>query len=163
MTYKPPPLPLSVEEDIPRPPEESAYIKSLFNPTPLPFDGPIEIYLHKELSNPHSRAKKQARWQNNRSRMRAMLTEYVKEELRDLKGRTMREARAEAAWKWRQRLEDDKKAEKKRRWSNKATEARMTRRKERKARKERKQRQKLTEMALQDEPNQIVPRRQANM
>ena len=86
-----------------------------------------------------------------------MLSEYVKAELNDLKGRTAREARAEGTWKWRQKLDDDKKTEKQRRRKTKATVTRMIRKKERKERKQRRQRQKLTEMVLRDEPNQVVP------
>src|ERR1700727_1660245 len=65
ITYKPPPLPVSVAAPVPKPASESAYINSLFNPLPIPFDEsqPVEVHVVKELSNPHSRAKKQARWQ----------------------------------------------------------------------------------------------------
>jgi hypothetical protein len=157
VTYKLPQFPRSLSEPVPRPPEELAYVKSLFNPLPTPLDGPVEVYLSKELANPHSRAKKQARWQAHKRRTAVLLKEYLAAELKDLKGRTAREARAEAAWKWRQRLEEDKKAEEKRRWKNKGREARLIRKKARRERKEQKQRQRLTEMVLQDAPNQIIP------
>jgi hypothetical protein len=158
VTYQPPALPISAEADIPAPPKESVYVKSLLQPSAVPLDGPIEIYLHKELSNPHSRAKKQARWQAHKLRTRAMLDEFIKEETKDRKGRTVREARAEATFKWRQKVEEDKKKEKKRRWMTKERRASATRRVERKVRKAKRLRQRLTDMVLKDERNQVVPR-----
>ena len=157
VTYRVPPFPLSVKEPVPRPPKESVYVKSLFNPKPIPLDGPVEVFLHKELSNPHSRAKKQARWQAHKRRTAAMLKECVEEEVKNLKGRTVHEARADATWIWRQKVDEEKRAGKERRRKNKGTEARLIRKKARKERKERKQRERLTEMVLRDEPNQIIP------
>jgi hypothetical protein len=89
---------------------------------------------------------------------KSLLLDYIKSEVKDLKGRTSREAKAEAVWKWRQRLEDEKKTEKKRRWKNRGSEARMMRKKTRQARKETKQRERLTAMVLQEEPNQVIPK-----
>ncbi|KAH9950027.1 hypothetical protein B0H21DRAFT_803286 [Amylocystis lapponica] len=158
ITYKPPALPATIEMAVPSPPSEDAYIKSLW-PGQSPFDPsqPVEVYLHKELSNPHSRAKKQARWQKAIFRQRALLQEYITAELVDLKGRTRRDARAEAAFKWRQRLEDDLRAERKRRWKNRGEEARLEVRKVRKARKEEKQRERLRNLVLSEAPNQVLP------
>jgi hypothetical protein len=157
VTYKITAFPLSAKEPLPRPPKESVYVNSLFNPTPIPLDGPIEVHLYRELSNPHSRAKKQARWQEQKRRTATQLQEYIKAEISNLKGRTMAEARAEATWKWRRDTEDERKAEKKRRRSNRMTEAKMIRKKARKERKERKKRERLTEMVLRDAPNQFIP------
>ena len=157
VTYMIPAFPLSVREPVPRPPKESVYVNSLFNPTPIPLDGPIEVHLYRELSNPHSRAKKQARWQEQRRRTATQLQEYIKAEVNNLKGRTVAEARAEATWKWRRNTEDERKAERKRRRSNRLTEAKMIRKKARKERKEQKKRERLTEMVLRDAPNQLIP------
>lgn len=159
VTYKPPPLPTSLKAPIPRPPPESAYVKSLLNPTTSLSDEAqaVEVHLYKELSNPHSRAKKQARWKSYQVYTQSLLREFMGAETMNLKGRSVREARAEAAWKWRQRLEDERMAEKKRRWKNRGTMARLIRKKARRERKEVKQRHRLTEMVLRDEHNQIVP------
>jgi hypothetical protein len=160
VTYKIPLLPTSLKDPLPRYPEESAYIKTLYKEQRSPFHEPVEVHLYKELSNPHSRAKKQARWQNHKIRTQKLLTDHVRDELSSLNGRSVREARAEAIWKWRRRLQNEKEAEKKRRRKNKGAEARMARKKARKERKDLKQRQRLTEMVLWDEPNQIIPKDQ---
>jgi hypothetical protein len=123
----------------------------------------MEIHLRKELSNPHSRAKKQARWQARQVYKEELLQEYVKKEVKVAPSRnqTAKEARAEATWKWQRSIEDEEKAMKNRRWKSEALRARLLRKKERKAQKEAKQRQRLTEMVLADGRNQVVPVKQS--
>ena len=139
--------------------EEEDYIESVLDPQKRAYDAtaPMELHLHKELSNPHSRAKKQARWQAAFVRQRELLARYVREELKDLKGRTRREARAEAVWKWRERLAADRRAEKKRRWVHRGGEAELLRRRARGARKERKVDERLRKLVLKQAPNQVIP------
>jgi hypothetical protein len=138
---------------------ENDYIQSLLDPKERAYDAaaPIELHLQKELSNPHSRAKKQARWQAALARRRELLTQYVRGELRDLKGRTRREARAEAVWKWRERLAADLQEEKKRRWIHRGGEAALLRRRVRQARKGRKRDERLRDLVLEEAPNQVIP------
>jgi hypothetical protein len=123
-----------------------------FNPA-----DPIEVNLVKEVSNPHSRAKKQRRWQERQRHEKALLEEYIKAELKDLQGRTRREARAEATFKWKQRIEADRKAELKRRWQLRGQEAKLLRKRARAAKKEAKRNQKLADLVLEQGQNQVIP------
>jgi len=161
VTYRPPTLPTYIHhsEPVPAPPSEHEYIKAVSKPDATTYDPsqPVEIFLGKELANPHSRAKKQARWQAHQEYKRSLLRDITTAELKDLQGRTRREARAEATWKWRHKLEEDRKAELKRRWKNRGAEARLMRTKSRKIRKDQKQRERLRKLVLQQEPNQVIP------
>ena len=111
----------------------------------------------KEVSNPHSRAKKQKRWQERQRREKALLEEYVKAELKDLQGRTRREARAEAAFKCKQRIEADRKAELKKRWQLRGQEAKLLRKRARAVKKEARRNRRLADLVLEQRPNQVVP------
>jgi hypothetical protein len=156
ITYKPFALPTDTSA---KTNPENDYIQSVLDPEKRAYDpaAPVELHLHKELSNPHSRAKKQARWQVAFARRRELLAQYVRHELKDLKGRTRREARAEAVWKLRERLAADVREEKKRRWIHRGGEAALLRRKVRRARKERKREERLRNLVLKEAPNQIIP------
>jgi len=142
--------------------DENAYIKTLFNPSPRGFDEsrPMESYLVKELSNPHGRAKKQARWQAARRQKSELLKKFVARELLNQGDRTAREARAEAMFRWRQQMEDGRKAEKKRRWFTAERLTGIARKAKRKQRKAGKQKAKLTHLVLKEAPNQVIPRSQ---
>ncbi len=144
VTYEPFTLPSDESAAVPLVDAENDYIQSVLDPEKRTYDAaiPVELHLQKELSNPHSRAKKQARWQAALSRRREILAQYVRNELKDLKGRTRREARAEAVWS---------------RWVHRGGEAAALRQKGRRARKERKQDERLRNLVLKEEPNQIVP------
>lgn len=146
---------------IPRPPTEKEYLTALYNPhreTKFGDSPPIEGYLFRELSNPHSRAKKHARWKAFQTQKKELLADITAEELMNLNGRSQREAKAEAAFKWRQQMEEEKEAQRKRRWKHSAAEANMERQNKRKERKEIKQRQRLTALVLKEEPNQVIPK-----
>ena len=159
VTYKPFALPADTSAAVPRADQENEYIQSVIDPEERVYDAsaPVELHLHKELSNPHSRAKKQARWQAAFARRRELLAQYTRHELKDLKGRTRREARAEAVWKWRERLAADVREEKKRRWIHRGGEASLLRQRARRARKERKREERLRNLVLKEAPNQIIP------
>ena len=159
VTYTPPALPANPDVPVRPPPSEQAYIDYLSSPTSSPLNpsDPVEVNLVKEVSNPHSRAKKQRRWQERQRHERALLEEYVKAELKDLQGRTRRDARAEAAFKWKQRIEADRKAELKRRWQHRGQEARLLRKRARAVKKEARRNQKLADLALEQGQNQVVP------
>jgi hypothetical protein len=159
ITYKPSALPPDESVSVSKVDSENHYVQSVLNPQERAYDvtAPMELHLQKELSNPHSRAKKQARWQAALARRRELLAQYVRNELKDLKGRTRREARAEAVWKWRERLRVDAREEKKMRWIHRGDEAALLRRRARKARKERKREERLRDLALEEAPNQVIP------
>jgi len=159
VTYKPFALPSDESAAAPQVDTENDYIQSVLVPEKRTYDtaAPMELHLQKEVSNPHSRAKRQARWQTALARRHELLAEYVRNEMKDLKGRTRREARAEAVWKCRERLAADLREEKKRRWVHRGGEAAAVRQKARLARKERKRDERLHRLVLKDEPNQIVP------
>ncbi|KAH7916679.1 hypothetical protein BJ138DRAFT_1051993 [Hygrophoropsis aurantiaca] len=162
ITYKAPMFPLprkTRKKDASWLEPEDAYIKTLFNPSPVPYDEsrPIELFVGKELANPHGRAKKQARWQNAQRRKVSLLKAFVNKELLHLGGRSVRDAKAEAAFKYRQKLEADRKAEKKRRWLTKDRLAKIARNVKRKERKVAKQKEKLNQLVLPNAPNQFIP------
>lgn len=159
VTYTPPPLPSALLSPAPRIPDEQEYITSLSKPdkVSVPSSAAVEVYLQAELSNPHSRAKKQARWQAFQARGKALLQEFIQAEYANLAGRTKREAKAEATWKWQQHLVDERKAELKRRWRNRGAEARLEKKATRKARKVVRRNEKLRNLVLADAQNQILP------
>ncbi|KAF7980927.1 hypothetical protein HWV62_36141 [Athelia sp. TMB] len=159
-TYWPPAFPTRVSASIPEPASENAYINYLFNPTPKPFDQskPMEVHLYKELANPHSRAKKQARWQHFQASRDADREAMIEEELSDLKGRNTREATAEAMYKWRQALVDNEKASRKARWMTKERVAKIERSRKSKAKKTRRQGERLEDLVLAVAPNQVIPK-----
>lgn len=121
----------------------------------------MEVHLHKELSNPHSRAKKILRWQERQEYQRKLLAQMVANELKNLEGRTRKDATAEATFKFKQRMEEERKAEMVRRWRNRGDEARLKRRRERKARKAERESRKLSDLVLRAGPNQVIPETQA--
>lgn len=159
VTYTPPSLPIDATVPARPPPSEQAYIDYLTSPASSSFDSsePVEVNIVKEVSNPHSRAKKQKRWQERQRREKMLLEECVKAELKDLQGRTRREARAEAAFKWKQGIEADRKAELKKRWQLRGQEAKLLRKRARAAKKEARRNQKLADLVLERGPNQVVP------
>lgn len=163
ITYRPPTFSLSNTVPLHSAVVEKAYLKTLFNPSAVSFDpsAPMEVHLSKELSNPHSRAKKQARWQAAAKRKNTLFKKIIAQELMNLNGRSVRDARAEAAFKYRQKLEDERKAEKKRRWLTKERVAKLERKSKRKARKAEKQKEKLNQLVLRDAPNQFIPGKSA--
>ncbi|KAI0079677.1 hypothetical protein K474DRAFT_1689688 [Panus rudis PR-1116 ss-1] len=165
ITYTPPALPKYPRALMPSPPSEHEYIKSLSEGSKTTFDSsrPMEVHVQKELSNPHSRAKKQARWQAYQLYKRNLLRQMVQAEYNNLHGRTRREARAEATWKWREKLAEERKAEEKRRWRNRGQEAKLAGRKQRKARKAERLDRKLRGLVLDAAPNQVVPGSQPSL
>ncbi|KAJ2912206.1 hypothetical protein MD484_g8209, partial [Candolleomyces efflorescens] len=161
LTYEIPRIRQSLNGPRPRPPAEDEYLTALYNPgysTSFGNGAPLEVYLEKELSNPHARAKKQQRWLARKADERARLEEIVAQEKKKLNGRTEREARAEAAFRLRQELKDKQEQQKKMRWKNRMADVNMIRKARKKALKEERHRRKLTELVLADEPNQVIPK-----
>ncbi|THH33723.1 hypothetical protein EUX98_g436 [Antrodiella citrinella] len=158
LTYIAPSLPLQADGPLPEEPSAHAYIKALSSRSSTAYDAPVEVLVHKELANPHSRAKKQARWQAYQLYKRSLLQQYVRKECENLRGRTRRDARAEATWKWKQKLIEERKTEVKRRWRNRGQEEALSSKQVRKVRKEERIQKKLQNLVLEVAPNQLVPR-----
>lgn len=79
-------------------------------------------------------------------------------ELSNLKGRNVREATAEAVYKWRQALVDEEKATRKARWMTKERLAKIERGRKSKSKKTRRQGERLQDMVLAVAPNQVIPK-----
>lgn len=140
---------------------EDAFLASVVNPhlrNALDDSAPVEPFLHKELSNPHSKAKKLKRFKEYKVRTKMLLKQMLAHELRKLDGRKPQEARAEALFKWRAQLKTEREERKKMRWKHKAEMANLERKAARKARKELQQRRRLTEMVLEEGHNQVIPK-----
>lgn len=160
VTYKPPQLirPGPGGSLIPmRPAREQTYINTLWNG--LEFnDGMLpELHMQAELSNPHSRAKKQARWQAKQERERDLLKKLIKAEGDNRRGRSSGELRKVAVFKWKLQLQEEKRAEKRRRWINRGMVERVQARKERKAKKAAKTSERLLNLVLEEAANQVIP------
>lgn len=115
----------------------------------------------KELVNPFSRAKKQANWQAYQRYKDDLRKEMVGAELaarkKDGSARSAKEATAEGLYKWRQALEDEKRAKSKARWAQPSTVAKMERKNKSKDKKKRRKAEKLRDLVLTAAPNQFVP------
>ena len=129
---------------------------------------PMEQFLAAELSNPHSRAKKQARWQEREQSKVVLKEEFVTREIerarrtgpgRELGGRrvTPSEARRIGEWKWKNELLRLATQEKHRRWAAGGGEETKKRRQERGARKVRRTHERLRQLVLPEAKNQVVP------
>ncbi|PCH41177.1 hypothetical protein WOLCODRAFT_24546 [Wolfiporia cocos MD-104 SS10] len=166
VTYTPPVLQRTVGPDEGKLNlDENEYIRAISAPNSPDYNSalPYEIFLTKELSSPHSRAKKQARWKAQEERKRTLLKEITNAEIKNLDGRTQREATAEAVWKWRHQLEEERKAEIERRRANRGEIQNLERKMARKARKEAKRKEKLRNLMLPDGPNQVVPQAESRV
>jgi len=113
ITYKPFALPSAPVEPEAKS-EEGEYIESVLDLQNCAYDATVlmELHLQKELLNPHSHTKKQACWQAVFMQQCELLAQYMREELKDLKGCTQHEAWAEAVWKWHEQLAVDRHKEK---------------------------------------------------
>ena len=96
----------------------------------------MEFLLSDELANPHSRRIKQKRWQSkieDRKGERArILARHVADRLR---GQSVKDAKAEAEWKFKQLVQHQDKEVKKRRWIQGGGLLRILAKKQRKSRK----------------------------
>lgn len=157
ITYVKPRLPASLTEFLPKKPSEHRYINNILRGKEVDRAAPMEIYLHRELTNPHSRAKKQARWQAKRKYRRQLLEQMMKAEIKTLNGRTRRVARAEAVWKWRNRLLEEHREELEKKRAARGEIARMNRRNIMKSRKADRIERKLLGFQLKPAANQVIP------
>ena len=145
---------------VPETPSEQEYLDLLYNPHHggvYNTAAPYEVYLKMELANPHSRAKKHERWKSYQAGVHAALKKITDEELKYHDGRSTRQVKADAAFKWRELVKEEGAKKKKARWMHSAQMIKWQRKSAKKATKEQRQRRRLTELVLADEPNQFVP------
>lgn len=135
------------------------YIRMLRQEIPYSQNFPMEHFLARELSNPHSREKKRQRYLATKARQEMLLKKYIDAELKKIiEGRSRREAIAEATFKWRERLRLDRKADLKKRWIARGLQARLERRRRRAQKKLETEKRSLRELVLRVAPNQIMPK-----
>ncbi|EIN10386.1 hypothetical protein PUNSTDRAFT_125264 [Punctularia strigosozonata HHB-11173 SS5] len=168
VTYEPPTLGRAAHEDL--------YIKSLRAPGEVYAsdaenatqdnglvhrgvnDLKMEVRVYKELANPHSRAKRQKRWQEKQAEEKELLQKFIKaEEAKARFSGSKKEARILATYKWRQKLHEDRQREMKRRWVKRGGEVKLERKEKRKEKKERRRSQALAQLVLEEAPNQVIP------
>lgn len=155
VTYRPPKL---IRGVMPKVPSEQDFLAAIYQNRSFGRIPVAEIYLAAELSNPHSKAKKEARKVAHQYYKKTLLKEYVAAELADMNGRSVREARADAAWKWREKLSREQEEGRKQRWKIRTTQRKAERKQARKIRKDAKQRERLSHLSLRPEANQFIPK-----
>jgi len=163
LTYQLPTFDPSPSGPILRPPPEEEYLSLLYNPhLGKSYDGsfPFEVYLDRELANSHSRAKKLERFKIYQANTQLLLKKIMAEELQNLDGRNVRQAKADAAFRWREQVKEDKEKKKKARWMHSARTAELDRKASKRTKKDERKRRLLTEMVLKEEPNQFIPKSQ---
>ncbi|EIW82514.1 hypothetical protein CONPUDRAFT_165097 [Coniophora puteana RWD-64-598 SS2] len=160
ITYQPPAFDASTIDPTARAKAEKEYLKKLFQRDAPAYDEsrPMEIYVSKELCNPHGRAKMQARWQAAQARKSALLQKLIREHTAKTSGVSASQAKMEALFKYRQIMDEERKAEKKRRWMTPARLAKMAKKTGRRQRKAEKQAGKLDNLVLHNDRNQVAPR-----
>lgn len=137
---------------------DDTYVRMLRGELPYKQNVPMEVFLSRELSNPHSREKKRERYLAAKERQRNLLRKFIDEEMKKtVDGRSRKEAVAEATFRWREQLRLERKAELKKRWVARGLQARLERRRKRRAAKQEAERQKLRDLVLRVAPNQIMP------
>ena len=117
----------------------------------------IEYILGDELSNPHSRTKKQSRFKGRLKARKLAHKRFLEGELANLDGRTRKEALVEAEWKWTELRRKEEKDRRQKQWALRGAAARIQRRRHRKERKEGKVIEKMQALVLDPAPNQILP------
>ncbi|KAH7343885.1 hypothetical protein B0J17DRAFT_644339 [Rhizoctonia solani] len=128
---------------------------------------PMEQYLARELSNPHSRAKKQERWQQAKEegdRLRVRFMRAAKE-ARSTGGSattlglnlTKKQATKEGLFLFEAHMREAEKARRTERAEKRGAVAQLERKKVRKARKDKKREDALRNLVLGDAKNQVLP------
>ena len=118
---------------------------------------PMECYVSRELSNPHSSVKRRQRYFSKKEKEQELLKTMIENELADLKGRTRRVARMEAKVKWERAMEKARKAESERRRKARGDDERLEKKRQKKAAKKRREERRLQDLVLVQAPNQVIP------
>ncbi|TDL29061.1 hypothetical protein BD410DRAFT_757730 [Rickenella mellea] len=158
ITYEPAPVPSE-------PPEllvssksmEDDYFDMLRGRKAYDQSQPMEVAVSRELSNPHSRAKKRERWRQKMALQKKRLEDFMAKELKTPLDRTRRQIRAEAHFKWQRILQEERKLEMIRRWELSGRKAKLEDKTARKRKKVEKEKERLRNLVLTHEPHQVVP------
>lgn len=142
---------------------ERDYLRASLDPTlwaNLPANLPMEVFLIRELANPHSRAKKQARWQARLAAEGQLRIQMTREEVKDLRGRKRAVARREAIFRWKARIEGEKKQRARAAWIKRGGLEDQARNERRKVKRAATKERKLREVVLPSKArNQLAPSR----
>ncbi|KAG9128183.1 hypothetical protein FRC07_003733 [Ceratobasidium sp. 392] len=132
---------------------------------------PMEQYLARELTNPHSRARKQERWQQAREERDRLRVRFMKaaKEARFAGGSTTSvglnltktQAAREGAFLFEAHVRKAEKTRRLERAAQRGTTAKLARKKARKARKAAKREEALRNLVLEPAPNQVLPQASA--
>ncbi|CAE6425688.1 unnamed protein product [Rhizoctonia solani] len=132
---------------------------------------PMEQYLARELSNPHSRAKKQQRWQEakeERDRLQVRFMKAAKEARKTGDSvttvglnLTKKQAAKEGLFLFETHIREKEKARRAERAEQRGAVAKLERKKVRKARKAKKIEESLRNLVLEDAKNQVLPTAQS--
>jgi hypothetical protein len=159
VTYTPPPLRSgsSVRSWPLAPAPEKEYIRRLWHD--IPHDNTLlaELYLQPELARTDSRARRQERWQAQRTAERALLDEIIAAERKHGRHRSKAAAAGAAVVKWKAKLHEDKRVEKIRRAVQRGDVAKQERKAARKEKKEERRLERLRTLVLEEAPNQVIP------
>lgn len=140
---------------------EESYIGDLFTNKDLPSQWqasiPMEHIIASELTNPHSRARRQERWQERLAMLERSKQEYVKLELADLKGRRRQDAKADGVFRWKIAVRKYKARRNWQRWVRRGAKAKMEMRIKRRHRRSARKLRRLRMMKLKDAKNQVIP------
>jgi len=97
-------------------------------------------------------------WQSHQAYKKSLLRDYITAEMRELNGRSTKEARAEATFRWREKLSAEQEAERRRRWLTLAVAEKAKKKQARKTKKALKRKDQLTRLGLWEAPNQVIPK-----
>lgn len=151
------PSPLAAGSEI-----ERTYLRATLSPSTyaaLPTSLPIELFLIRELANPHSRAKKQARWQDRMAYEDGLKTTMMRTEMADLQGRKRASARREAVFRWAARVEGERKERAREAWVNRGGLEDLARVRRQQEKREKRKDRKMREIQVGlGERNQVVPK-----
>lgn len=163
ITYQPPAFRPSLLAPLPPLPAEKEYLDLIYkdyqsdvSPAYDP-SAPYEVYLKPDLANPHSRAKKLQRFKLRQSIIHAQLKDITDFELKHHEGRTEKQIRSDAAFRWRELVKSQQAERKKVRWMHSARVQSLEKKSASKSKKEDRQRRRLTELLLGEEENQVLP------
>ena len=148
-------------------PLEQSYLNATTSSTPstfqsLPTDLPMELFLISELANPHSRMKKQRRWQERieyKDDLRtAMLRDALKASQASANPRKRAVVRRETIFRWKARVEKEEEERKRAAWVKRGGLEDVARNEKRKAKKaSRKDRQLRDVVLVGGQKNQFIP------
>lgn len=111
----------------------------------LPGDPPMEVFLIRELANPHSRSKKQARWHARLAGEKDLCVQSLRAEF---KGKQRSLAHREAIFRWNARLDGEKTQRSHDAWTRRGGLERQVRNKRQRIKRAASKDRKLREIAL---------------